>query len=217
MQSQQPRVMHSTNEPAFPINGYPFMNTQWTCERTQSSLSPFLHGGAFNDTMSKFAPASPSIGPCTNIRSSHLYQQNSNRNAQIRLQAQHIDSAIQLLKMQYDAIMASVQMSGYDQQHRPSAITSPQESRAFKQQMTFDAQFDLSGAESVGDQEPASISRAATASSCHKRGSDSAPLKEIMGIMDQPTANSTASSAIRSAMTPVRAPSPQQAKRPRLQ
>jgi hypothetical protein len=67
--------------------------------------------------------------------------------AQIRLQTQPIDSAVQLLKVLYDAVMTSPQMS----ECNPFLLPYLQESRAATQQMTFDAQFELSGAELFGD------------------------------------------------------------------
>jgi hypothetical protein len=169
--------------------------------------------------MLRFSPAGSAApgAPCTNVNnlSTPKHHHNSNRNAWIRLQTQHIDSAIQLLKMQYDVIMTSVENSGYTRQPRPSVITSRPESREFQEQMMFDAQFDLSSAVSVGEHEPASIS-CATAST-HKRGSDSAPLKAIIAIIDQATENSSTSALIKSTTMQDLVPSSQPAKRPRLQ
>jgi hypothetical protein len=77
----------------------------------------------------------------------HYYQ--PNLKAQARFQTQQIDSAIQLLKIQYDAIMSSVQQS---QSPLPRiSVTSTQ----VVDQTSFSAQFELPG--------PASDEQVATA------------------------------------------------------
>lgn len=77
---------------------------------------------------------------------------NLNLKAQAQLQTKQIDSAIQLLKMQYDAIMSTVEKSNCSPCDDTSAHIHSSETSATKDQTSFAAQFELPGPEFVGEQ-----------------------------------------------------------------
>ena len=197
------------------LHGYPSVNAQWAFERTPGGLPAFYYGGC---NIVNTTPATPILVPRTSIDFNNLRSPainvTPNLQTQIRLQTQQIDSAIQLLKMQYDSIMTSLQMSEYNQPHRPSLLPNSQESRATTQQMTFDAQFDLSGAELFGERASSAISRAPTASACLTRGRDAATLRIMTPA---PGAEKSAAAVDRKSSSSCRPPSPQPAKRTRFQ
>ena len=64
-------------------------------------------------------------------------------NAQAQLQTQQIDSAIQLLKMQYNAIMLSVHRASQSSSSFPNAQPTCCSATAARDQASFAAQFEL--------------------------------------------------------------------------
>jgi hypothetical protein len=93
------------------------------------------------------APAFHATCPCPPMSTPQLVRSQPNLykdtlKAQARIQTQQIDSAIQLLKMQYDSIMSSVQQS----HKQPLEQLPPQPSSSASQVVdheSFSAQFDL--------------------------------------------------------------------------
>jgi hypothetical protein len=104
----------------------------------------------------------------------------SNLKAQARIQTQQIDSAIQLLKMQYDAIMASVQKSNLSVE-RPTPLTSASVTPALVDQKSFSIQFELPAP--VFDMESTLTSEIRTTIAC-KRTIDSLPDEDSLTCVD---------------------------------
>jgi hypothetical protein len=120
---------------------------------------------------------------------------NSNLKAQARIQAQQIDSAIQLLKMQYDAIMASVQQSHNQPLDQPSTQSST--SSQVVDQTSFSTQFDLPGPAS--EEQVAATSAIDTTSSCkRKSGSQSGRMSITSLASDSCSPNKATGSELQS-------------------
>jgi hypothetical protein len=115
------------------------------------------------------APAVPC--PCPSQLMHPKGSANAYQKARARIQTQQIDSAIQLLKMQYDAIMASVQISNLPVEgpQQSTSATSPQ----VVDQKSFAMQFELPRPES--DEQGAATTLAIDTTSACKRKTDSHP------------------------------------------
>ena len=104
-----------------------------------------------------------------------------NIKAQVQLQTQQIDSAIQLLKMQYDSIMASVQHSNAASREQQTASASAGQSSEAVDQSSFAVQFELPGpecdCEHLGSG-PHIVASSATRGSSHKRKQQRAAISE---------------------------------------
>uniref|UniRef100_A0A7S0QNC8 Uncharacterized protein n=1 Tax=Cryptomonas curvata TaxID=233186 RepID=A0A7S0QNC8_9CRYP len=143
----------------------PGMNTPWGFQNHLNNLAtlPMMRVPAFNAAScfcpSMNTPQLPSRSPA------NVYK--SNLKVQAQIQTQQIDSAIQLLKMQYDAIMASVQKSnlpleGPNQQPSTSATSSQ-----VVDQKSFVMQFELPRPES--DEQSTATRVMDTATACKRK------------------------------------------------
>ncbi len=147
----------------------PNMNTPWGFHTQLNNLAmlPVIHVPSFN------------VSPCPSMNMpQHLssscpaYVYKSSLKAQARIQTQQIDTAIQLLKMQYDEIMASVQNSHQPlDQPPPLESTSATPSPVFDQ-TSFSVQFELPG---PGSDEKPSKAREMESSTIFKRKTESHP------------------------------------------
>ncbi len=170
-----------TNTPIFEIQQG--MNPQWGLPAHLNNLGmlPVMRTPALN--VGAFACPPMSSPQLMSTRSpENVYQ--SNLKAQARIQAQQIDSAIQLLKMQYDAIMSSVQQSQSHNQPAEQLPPVPSTSAISTQvvdQTSFSAQFELPGPES--NEQVATARVMDTATTC-KRKTDSDDGISITSLVD---------------------------------
>jgi hypothetical protein len=125
----------------------PGMSAPWGFQTQLNNIAmlPVMHVPSYNVVAC----------PCPSMSTPHLLASRnhanvykSNLKAQARIQTQQIDSAIQLLKMQYDAIMASVQKS--NQPLEQSSAPPPTSATLSKvvDQKSFAIQFELPRPES---------------------------------------------------------------------
>eukprot|EP00291_Cryptomonas_curvata_P020937 CAMPEP_0172171550 /NCGR_PEP_ID=MMETSP1050-20130122/11955_1 /TAXON_ID=233186 /ORGANISM="Cryptomonas curvata, Strain CCAP979/52" /LENGTH=175 /DNA_ID=CAMNT_0012842995 /DNA_START=79 /DNA_END=606 /DNA_ORIENTATION=- len=141
------------------------MNTPWGFQNHLNNLAtlPMMRVPAFNAAScfcpSMNTPQLPSRSPA------NVYK--SNLKVQAQIQTQQIDSAIQLLKMQYDAIMASVQTSHQPLEQPSSATSASATSSPVVDQKSFSAQFELPGPES--DEQPAEAREMDSATTSKRR------------------------------------------------
>ncbi len=119
------------------------MNTH-LLQMNSLAMLPVIRPPAFNVIS---CPCPPMIVPQLLPTRCPANDYNTNLKAQVRMQTQQIDSAIQLLKMQYDAIMSSVQQSPH-QSHLIREQPSPSMKSATSQVVdhkSFSMRFELSG------------------------------------------------------------------------
>jgi hypothetical protein len=149
--------------------GQPGMNVPWGFQAhlkwNNLAMLPVMNPPAFN-----FVSC-----PCPSMNTPQFLPSRSPANvfksslkAQARIQAQQIDSAIQLLKMQYDAVMASVQNSHnqtLEQPNFPLSSTAAAPSQVVDQK-SFAMRFELPDPES--DKQCSAASVMETASSKRK-------------------------------------------------
>ena len=145
----------------------PSMNTPWGFQTHLNTLAmlPAMRVPAVNACPCPCPSNTPQLFPSRSP--ANAYKSNLKVQAQIQLQTQQIDSAIQLLKMQYDAIMASVQKSNLpmDQPTQQPTSTSATSSHVVDQK-SFAMQFELPCPES---DEPSTATRAMDTTTACKR------------------------------------------------
>ena len=131
------------------------MNTPWRFQAPLNNVTmlPVMNAPAFNvaarPCQSRIMPQLlPSRSPANTYK--------PDLKVQARIQTQQIDSAIQLLKMQYDAIMASVHKSNLPQEQQlPPQPSTSAASTPVVDQKSFAAHFELPGPESEAQGTPA--------------------------------------------------------------